>query len=216
MSEDENIPIEIDKLKDDLIWTRHYFEQYKKIFVENEHRIELLNDTAPNFFRDVQRLLWYQTIIGVGRLTDKHKQGSNINLSIGVLPFLAANYQWNFLDELQESVDEAIAISKPIRKWRMKVVAHRDLPTALSNVENLEKVHIDQIEESLTAIGSAINIVYSKLIDTSWSWKLVTSHDSEELIHYLKLAKVYQEKIRKSEGYLQADHDWVNSKYRNA
>ena len=216
MMEGKDVPVEVDKLREELIWVKYYFEQYKKLYVGNELRIELLNRVASHFFSMVQRLLWYQVIIGIGRLTDQYKQGSNKNLSIAVLLILAERFEWDFADELQRLVSESLAVAKPIRIWRRKVVAHRDLPTALSNVEKLERVRIEQIEATLTAIGRALNLVYEKLRNMAWGWDMVSSHDVDALIHHLKLALIYQEKIDSARDWWQATDDWENSKYKNA
>jgi len=128
MPRDERIPEEVERLKDDLIWIWHYFTQFKKLFAQSHLRVELLNEVAPLFFYTLQKVLWFEIVIGIGRLTDPYRQGSNRNLSIGILPILAKQYQWDFAkesqrdsaEELQNLVNEAIEIANPVRTWRKK------------------------------------------------------------------------------------------------
>jgi hypothetical protein len=42
-----DVPKEVDELKDDLVWTRYYLNQYKKLFLHNKKRTDLLNITCP-------------------------------------------------------------------------------------------------------------------------------------------------------------------------
>ena len=53
-----DVPKEVDELKDDLVWTKQYVNQYKKLYLSGQKRIDLLNVTAPGFFREIQRMFW--------------------------------------------------------------------------------------------------------------------------------------------------------------
>ena len=44
------IPQEVEELRKDLIWARHYLNQYKKLFLSGQKRIDMLNEVAPRFF----------------------------------------------------------------------------------------------------------------------------------------------------------------------
>jgi hypothetical protein len=68
-----DVPKEIDELKDDLVWAKHYVNQYKKLYLSGQKRINLLNDTAPGFFREIQRMFWNEMIISVARLVSGAK-----------------------------------------------------------------------------------------------------------------------------------------------
>ncbi len=80
-----DIPPEIEIPKNDLIWARQYYNQYKKLFMVSQIRLELLNKTAPEFFRLLQEMFWNQMILSLARLTDPRKNGSNENLSAFIL-----------------------------------------------------------------------------------------------------------------------------------
>ncbi|MCC6603957.1 MAG: hypothetical protein IT327_12140 [Anaerolineae bacterium] len=211
-----SIPREVEQLKDDLVWARHFYNQYQKLFGVGPKRIELLNEIAPSFFRDIQRLLWDQLIIGIGRLTDPHEQGKNRNLSLHILTKLAQENKWEFEAEINAKVEETCEAAKTIRTWRMKKVAHRDLPTAMSKGATLDSVNLAQVDRVLSSAGNAINLVYLSLTDTSWSWNLISSHDADELIHYMKLAAIYKDLESDSEEPLRFSEEWMTSRFKDA
>lgn len=195
------VPKEVDELKNDLIWTQHYINQYKKLFLQNEKRLNLLNKTARGFFRDLQRMFWDEMIISVARLMDPYEQGKNKNLSLQTLIALAKENNWEFEPEISELVYQARKLSEPVIMHRMKRVAHRDLPTALKKV-SIDKFGIKELEDALVIAGQALNVIYSNLTDSTWSWSLVPEHDVDALIHHLKLGMVYQE-------WSDEERDWI-------
>lgn len=186
------VPAEVDEIKNDLIWTKHYINQYKKLFLQNDKRLSLLNKTAKGFFRDIQRMFWDEMIIGVARLMDPYEQGKNKNLSLQTLIALAKENNWEFESEISELVLKARKLSEPVIMHRMKRVAHRDLPTAMKKV-SIDTFGITELEDSLAFAGQALNVIYSNLTNSTWSWNLVPEHDVDALIYYLKLGMVYRE-----------------------
>ena len=214
-----DIPPEIEILKNDLIWARHYYNQYKKLFMVSQIRIELLNKTAPEFFRLLQEMFWDQMILRLARLTNPHKRGSDENLSAFILLKLDEENNWGFADEIAKFLKEAKDISVSIRKRRNKLVAHRDLPTAISigAIQDPElNVTLDQIDKALVAIGRALNVVFLKLTNTTQIWDLISPQDVDELIGYLKFAMIYKEKRDMSQDWQKNSDESRNSKYRDA
>ena len=129
-------------------------------------------------------------IISVARLMDPYQQKSHKNLSLQILIVLAQENDWDFESEVLAFVENARRIAKPVINQRMKRVAHRDLPTAMKEVK-LDQVGILEIEEALAFAGKALNLIYLKLTNSTWSWDLIADHDAGELIHYLKLSMIY-------------------------
>jgi len=209
-----SIPQEVEQLKNDLIWCRHFYNQYQKLFSMGAKRIELLNEIAPSFFRDIQRLLWDELIVSVSKLTDPYRQGKNKNLSLGILIQLAEEYKWEFGKELIATVDAAHEAASIIREWRRKKVAHRDLKTALSKGAQLENLDMPQIDKVLSLAGDAINLVYFHLTDSSWYWNKISPQDADALVYSLKMAATYKE--IKSKDILKFAEEWKNSKFRDA
>lgn len=210
-----DIPEEVEELRKDLIWAKHYVNQYKKLFLNGQKRLDLLNDTAPRFFQDIQRMFWDEMIVSVSRLMDPHNQGKHKNLSLQILTKLAKENNWNFGSDISDLIDKARKKSEPVIAQRMKRVAHRDLPTAMREVV-LDKVGINEIEEALSLAGQALNTVYEKLTDSTWSWDLVSGHDADTLIHYLQLAAIYKELNKEEQDWMKKAELWEKSKYYDA
>jgi hypothetical protein len=177
-----------------------------------------LNDTAPGFFREIQRMFWNEMIISVARLMDpfeQGKQGKHKNLSLQILPKLARDNGWRFESEIVELIEKAKKVAEPAIAQRMKRIAHRDLPTALHKVV-LDKVGIKEIEEALVLAGKAINVVYLNLTGSEWSWDLIAHRDVDELIHHLKMATIYRDLTDKEKDWVREDELWRNSEYYDA
>ena len=209
------VPKEIDELKDDIVWAKHYLNQYKKLFLHNQTRFDLLNETAPGFFRDIQRMFWNEMTVSVARLMDPHVQGSNKNLSLKILLKLSKDNKWDFDSEIANLVEKARNKAEPVIARRMKMVAHRDLPTAMGEVE-LDSFGIAEVEDALSLAGQALNVVYLKLTGGTWSWDLVSGHDVNELIYYLKLAMIYKEITEKEDDWQKESALSRNSEYYDA
>lgn len=211
-----DISQKLEILKNDLIWARHYYNEYKKLYMANQLRIELLNDTASSFFAVLQRVLWEQMIISLSRLTDAHERGENKNLTVGILLELAIDNNWEFVQDIESKLLKIKETSAAIRKWRNKVVAHRDLPTALSEGALLDKVDLHQVDDLLRLIGNVVNLAYIKLTNAEQSWDLISDGDVDALIHHLKLAKIYDSLKESEDDWKKEDKEWQSSKYKDA
>ena len=102
-------------------------------------------------------------ILRLAKLTDPYTKGSKKNCSAHILQELATENNWSFVGEIDDLLSEADNLSWSIRNRRNKLLAHRDLPTAMlkgvSKILLLE-VTLDQIDKAFDAIGKAINLVY--------------------------------------------------------
>jgi hypothetical protein len=101
------------------------WEQYVVLFGTKPSRIELLNESAPYFFRMLQDDLWDVTLLHIARLTDPPKTGKKENLTIQ-----------NFFELVEDETTKetlarllAIADEKTefCRDWRNRYIAHNDL-----------------------------------------------------------------------------------------
>ena len=55
----------------DYLMLHQKWNEYIELFATNEKRLELLNETAPGFFRMVQDLFWQATLISLCRISDQ-------------------------------------------------------------------------------------------------------------------------------------------------
>ncbi|MCB2167968.1 MAG: hypothetical protein KQI78_09920 [Deltaproteobacteria bacterium] len=91
------------------------WDEYVELFGTNPSWIELLNDSAPRFFRTVQDALWESTLLHITRLTDPIKSCGKENLSIQcLLEFIDADIK----PIISEQIKDAVTKSKFCRDWR--------------------------------------------------------------------------------------------------
>jgi hypothetical protein len=134
------------------------WEQYVVLFGTKPSRIELLNQSAPYFFRMLQDDLWDVTLLHIARLTDPPKTGNKENLTILSFQTLVDDAK------TKEKLAALLAIVKDktefCRDWRNRYIAHNDLDIALERSANpLADASRLKVKEALKAIADVMNAV---------------------------------------------------------
>lgn len=83
----------------EVAWVRVKWQEYIELFGKKPSRVDLLNKSAPLFFRIVQNVLWYDILMHIARLTDPPKSKGKPNLTIRRLPELVRNQAPRFTGE---------------------------------------------------------------------------------------------------------------------
>lgn len=92
----------------------------------SQQHVDLLNNTAPAFFRMLQEILWMDIVLHLTRLTDPpNSGGSQANLTIRILPGLCNVAETR--NKVEELVADAVAATAFARKRRNKQLAHTDM-----------------------------------------------------------------------------------------
>ena len=137
-----------------VVWLHMEWQEYVELFGRKPSRVDLLNRTAPLFFRTVRDILWHDILMHIARLTDPPRSAGKPNLTIQRLPRLVEDQA---LDSLVAEVMEAAEFC---RDWRNRRIAHRDLGLALSeDVRPLAVASREKVKEVLAAIGRVLNWV---------------------------------------------------------
>jgi hypothetical protein len=212
----KKIPLELEILHTDVYWSTYYLSQYKTLFEFNESRLELMKETALNFFSTVQYLLWNEFIIGIGRFTDPENTINHDNLSLNMIPALAQRENWVFTPEMENLLTNANKRSKPIKEWRNKRVAHRDFGTATINHSPLSKITLEMVESVYQPITDLLSKIYLEVYGKKLYWETITSHDASSLINYLKYSVIYLDEIKNNNLREKLDFDKENARYRDA
>jgi hypothetical protein len=140
---------------------RTWFE-YFELYGKKKSRVQLLNDTAPNFFRMVQDRLWEMLMLHIARLTDPPYSMGNknkTNLTLQGLPDLIADAQLSAqVERLCEAASVAVEFAKD---WRNRHIAHRDLKLALNDpiAAPLPEVEMRHVTDALASFESIINAI---------------------------------------------------------
>lgn len=136
-------------------WTLVKWQEFQELFKTPE-QVDLLNCAAPAFFASLQKILFLDLVMEIGRFTDPAEMGSFRNLSLAQLEEAVPD------DTVRASlaVHRAAAEVKcqPVRDYRNKVPAHFDLDTALG-VKNEPPVSRRDLRESLESIAPFLNEV---------------------------------------------------------
>jgi hypothetical protein len=163
------------------------WSQYRILFGEKPSRIELLNETAPFFFRIVQDVLFEETLLGIARLIGPQQSGRKKpqpNLTIQRLPSLCNT---KIQDEITKLVGEAKTAGAFAVDWRNRHLAHRDLDLALGTSANiLEVATREKVETALSAIRNILDSIEREYCGRETGYYSLALGDAESLLPILR------------------------------
>lgn len=172
----------------DVHWLHQKWGEYLELYGTKPSRIDLLNETAPLFFRFVQDALWYDIILHIARLTDPPKSVGKDNLTIRRIPHYIEKD--SFLEEiLSPQIQSALKLSNFTRDWRNRRLAHRDLELALEeSAKPIEGASRKSIEEAIEAIDDVLNSIVGHYMDTTINFDYLSPGDGAlSLLYYIHL-----------------------------
>ncbi len=210
------VPLEVETLKDDLIWAKYDINEYAVIFGENELQKNMLLERSGQFFFRLHQMYWDRFSISVSRFTDPHKQkNGNKNLSIYVLPELANNAGID-KSNIEHQINEIIILAKAFRTRRSKYIAHRDFQLALdAKYFGSDLLYLRNVKEIYRIIGDLLNEFYLKIEDNQWAWDLISSTGARSLLFLIKEALIYQEMKDKRKNYIMDYEEYEKSSYNH-
>ena len=219
MGETKNISADLErfynKLDDELTVLHLKWNTFEQLFNRNEDRIEILNQTAPQFFVLVQNILISDLQLSICKLTEKHEKGGNKNLSLQVLIKNLSSEHQDLGKELATIFTELREQTKGFRDSRNKVIGHLDFDVfKRKKVPELTSFKIDEIEKTLELSRDFMNQFSSHFFDShTYYEEPMSMGDGDALIENLKRALRHEELIKnkKIEFY-----SLSNSKYKNA
>jgi len=138
-------------------WLYLKWEDYVELFGTNPTRIDLLNKSAPVFFRIIQDTLFKDVLLHITRLTDPPKSLGKKNLTIQCLPSLV---NASISVSVSEHVSNAIEKASFCRDWRNRHIAHSDFNLAMGEqVEPLEHASHAKVKDALDSISRVLNVI---------------------------------------------------------
>jgi hypothetical protein len=167
--QDQNIPEEIktvyENLESQVLLLHWRWKIYRQLFAGQPESIFLLNNTAPFFFWNIERVLRQNVYLAIARLLDREGTGERKNLSFPrMLKSIEDQKELNLSFDLKRIFEELVETAKGIKKVRDKRIAHNDL-ISINKVEPLPKVSRADIENTLKLIRKFMNKIsghYSK------------------------------------------------------
>lgn len=165
----------LDAVIQETLRVRYAWGNYRYLFVETEHRVDILNATASDFFAWVQGLAADTVFMGIARLTDRGVMRRQENASLDRL--LAAT-EWESTDPARwQKFKDRLAIVEAscasCRHYRHKRLGHFDLAIAL-NVEPVPIVTVREVDSALESIETFLGDIHLELRpDHSQSFRFI-------------------------------------------
>lgn len=149
------------ELSNEVAWLYIKWAEYVELFGKAPSRIDLLNQSAPLFFRIVQDSLWENVLLHITRLTDPpisgKKSSGRKNLSIQCLSVLVDQ---EIKETITKQINTAIEKSSFCRDWRNRHIAHRDLKLAMGEqAEPLKQASRAKVKIALESIANVLNTI---------------------------------------------------------
>ncbi|WP_051943799.1 MULTISPECIES: hypothetical protein [Luteibacter] len=155
--------------------------QYRQLFGTNEDTVHLLNRAAGLFFQIVQDQLWDGVLLGIARMTDPAKSGSNRNLTIHSLGPLIADMA--FRSRVDALCADALDECEFAREHRNKRIAHRDHRHAVDQKAHpLSGISRAKVERMLDSLRKVLNALHHHYRDTTVLYEDFVDHSGAELL----------------------------------
>lgn len=172
-------------LSDELTFMHWRWQEYVDL-ERTQQRIELLNASAPLFFWVVQRALFFDTLLGIGRLTAPPTSGrwGQENLTVQQLPALV---RAPLQDRVRAQCERVAGDAKFAKTWRDKLIAHHDLKLALRKAKALPPAKRDQIDAVLAELAALLNDLREVYCLPSYYYaRAQSTGGASELLYYVR------------------------------
>jgi len=184
----------------EVAWLYTKWGEYVALYGTKPGRIELMNKSAPRFFRIVQDSLWEETLMHIARLTDPPKTAGKENLSIQRI--LVEVSDETLKQTLEEKIETAKSKSEFCRDWRNRRIAHLDLQLAIEDgINPLQPASREAVKEALSAIVDVLNTVTLHYNDSTTLFDVPNGYGGGESLLYviddgLKMGEEREERIQ--------------------
>lgn len=193
---------DIERIKNQIVLMFLHWKTFKDLFGASAERVELLNESAPNFFSHIERALLHSMTTGIGRLLDPARMGSNENDSLkSLVDATRKDVDSDIADRLQAQLAFAMKRAAPILGYRNKKVAHSDRAVALGHKE-LGKLSREAFDETLQAIADFMNILHvlsPTKITVAYEYSSETGGSVDPLLSLLRDAAILRALIEEDE-----------------
>jgi hypothetical protein len=204
MAQDKGqVPTELndvyEALKEDVSWLHAKWNVFKQLYATSEETVELLNDSAPVFFRICQDVLADDILLTISRLNDPYRTFGKDNLS---MERLAAYVDGSKYPDLKAAIEILLVEAQDkcgfARELRNRRIAHSDLTTRLEAEANpLPVAHKQQINDALSALQAVLNKIEMYFEDNTVLYEqAIIAGGGETLVARLRDARTYRRQRR--------------------
>jgi hypothetical protein len=183
-----------------IVWLFCRWNIFHQVFGTSEERINLLNESAPAFFRVCQDAILADIRMELCRLTDPAETCRKPNLTLQRLVDLIDPAQYPLLAaEARRLLQDVQKRCSSFREWRNCRGAHRDLDTALNRRARPEAgMSRQMIGDALQCVSDLMNALLGHFDNGAQKYfaGLNPIGNGDALIGCLEHARAYQENER--------------------
>ena len=146
--------------------------EFRELFASKPSRIDLMNETAPAFFRRLEDVLWKDVLLDLSRLTDKPSGRGEQRLT--VLQYTPLVARLPIRDAVHAALDNVESATRFARDWRDRRIAHRDFRHAQDPAARpLAPASRASIEAALQSVREVMQIPEDHFRDAKVSYEHV-------------------------------------------
>ena len=168
------------------------FKEYRVLFTDHD-TVKLLNAIGSGgFMWDIQRILWYDLLLHLTRLTDPATTGKWKNLSVQAIPPFCKNPELlakhpDLQGRVEQAVDAAVKTAEFARPWRNRRISHADLVLATDpKAEPLTPTSLHQVRAALDAVHAVIGTVASEVLEQEIINDVVIAPRAQAFLAYVE------------------------------
>jgi hypothetical protein len=177
----------------EIVWGLFRLQQFEQLYGTSLKTVDLLDLTASLFFRVLYELWFNSMAMSVRVLMDKNPQTvSLVQLVAKAKRHIDPVSHEGLCCELEEGLAVIWEMSKAIRTYADKVVAHRDASVFVRNgrVRLIPRILKKDFRATFNKMGELVNVLNGHFSDSEQSWTLVTRPDSDAHSLIAKLESV--------------------------
>lgn len=157
-------------LRDELAWLHIKWNDFRALFARSPEAIATLNEVAPVFFGNLQRMMWEDVLLHLCRLTDPVKSVGKDNLTVRRISLSIPDQQLK--DQVESYAGTAKDRTQFARDWRNRRLAHRELPPLAGETPTpLAHVSRQSVEDALVALRDTMNAVANHYLGASTGYE---------------------------------------------
>jgi hypothetical protein len=174
-----------ESIRQDLIRIHANWRQYVLLFAESDESYEIMNGTAPGFFRLLQDMLVDNAVISLSRLTDP----SSYNSIARLIKLIKNQVNHEYHSSLEKDLSSLELICADIREHRHKRVAHRvrkaKQPDLQEQPQRLPPLTRQKIENAMDSMSKLMNKVLGYFESVEQIYVPAIPGEADALLFYL-------------------------------
>jgi hypothetical protein len=184
---DPHLQAVFEQLNDDVTILSWKWQIVSRLF-ESEERVDIVNQTAPNFFLACKITFTDDVFLTLSRITDPLQSNRQDNLVISRLSErLDRSEHPKLHDELTRLIAAAIKACKPFKRHRHKRLAHNDLNIKLKyTTEPLPGIKVGDVNRAVKSLQDVVNAFNRYFFDRETHFTVVERGGVKALFVYLQ------------------------------